>query len=197
MSQVGSTPIRSRQEISRKSSFFLKGRYFSSMKTKLDTSQTIQMRNEPRVIKYVYPDLGPIQVHLYYESQQIYNFLLKTKGIDHLENIEQLGALRSVHKASHHSRWEYMILQMYLLEQLIKNSSIGLKTKVDLTSKHHITSAEELIKSWVFLNNYGHLKDTFEAERVWFELIIDTPELRQVLFDAMPDQLCKKFTQKY
>jgi hypothetical protein len=43
------------------------------------------------------------------------------------------------------------------------------------------------LKSWVLLNNYGHLLNTFEAERVWLELLIEEPTLRAAFLDCMPD----------
>ena len=145
------------------------------------------------IIEYEFSDLGRVSVQLFQESAQIYRFLLKTGGIEHFEKLEQLGSLRSVHKAAHHSRWEYMMLQMHLIEQLREKSSISLSTSIKLPNINPVSSVEELLKSWIFLNNYGHLKDTFEAERVWFELILETPQLRRVLYDAMPDVLCRRF----
>jgi|GEM_PF-2835266 len=152
--------------------------------------------NKSKIIEYAYPDLGLVQIILQDESAKIYNFLQKqSEGIEYFENLDQLGGLRTVHKSAHHSRWEYMILQMYLIQQLKSASTFGFSTSIRLTPVQTVSSVEELLKSWVLLNNYGHLLDTIEAERVWFELILEKPELYKVFMGCMPDRICKNFAK--
>jgi len=149
-------------------------------------------------IEYEYPDLGPVLIQLQKESAEIYRFILKSEkgGAEYFERLDQLGALRAVHKSAHHSRWEHMVFQMYLTQQLKSNSAFGFSTSVRITKTHFVSSLEELLKSWVLLNNYGHLLDTFEAERVWLELILEKPELSSVLVSAMPDELSKRLATR-
>jgi hypothetical protein len=155
------------------------------------------MATQFQTIEYAYPDLGPVEVKLQKESAEIYKFIKKqTEGTEFFERLDQLGALRFVHKSAHHSRWEHMVLQMYLAQQLKANYAFGFSTSVRLTTQLFVSSLEELLKSWVLLNNYGHLLDTFEAERVWLELILENPELRQVLISSMPDDLSKKLATR-
>lgn len=147
-------------------------------------------------IGYAYPDLGYVEINLRKESADIYKFIRKEGGgIEYFETLDQLGALRAVHKSAHHSRWEYMMLQMHLIQQLKANSAFGFSTSIDLTSQHSVSSLEELLKSWVLLNNFGHLLDTFEAERVWLELILENPNLYQVLISCMYDQRCRDLAE--
>jgi hypothetical protein len=156
------------------------------------------MATQVETIEYAYPDLGPVKVTLQKESAEIYRFIQKSEsaGTEFFERLDQLGALRFVHKSAHHSRWEHMLLQMYLVQQLKAHSAFGFSTSVRLTTQLFVSSLEELLKSWVLLNNYGHLLDTFEAERVWLELILENPELHQVLISSMPDDLSKKFARR-
>ncbi|GAH55199.1 unnamed protein product, partial [marine sediment metagenome] len=148
-------------------------------------------------IEYQYPDLGSVEIKLQNESAEIYKFIKKqTEGVEFFERLDQLGALRFVHKSAHHSRWEYMVLQMHLIQQLKENSAFGFSTSVPLTKRHTVSSFEELLKSWVLLNNYGHLLDTFEAERVWLELILSESKLYEALIGCMPDPLCQKFAAR-
>lgn len=146
---------------------------------------------QEQTITYEYPDLGRVEVVLRDESAGIYRYIDSEKNtrIEYFERLDQLGALRAVHKTAHHSRWEYMVLQMYLAQTLKSNRAFGLSTSLQLGG-HHVSSVEELIKSWVLLNNYGHLLDTFEGERVWLELILGEPKLRAALFECMPDNKC-------
>lgn len=145
-------------------------------------------------IEYEYPDLGAVEIKLHRESAEVYRFLKKqTEGIEYFERLDQLGALRAVHKSSHHSRWEYMVLQMHLIQQLKDFPAFGFPTSVPLTRKHIVSSMEELLKSWVLLNNYGHLLDTFEAERVWIELMLSEPKLYEAFIGCMLDDTSRKF----
>jgi hypothetical protein len=148
------------------------------------------------LIEYQYPDLGTVEVRLENESASIYEFLRSKGEIECFEKLDQLGALRTVHKSSHHSRWEYMVLQMYLVEELGKKKVFGLSTSVPLTKQLTISSIVELVKSWVLLVNYGHSYDTLEAERVWLELALSDRKLYDVFIDSMPDQQSQQYAKK-
>lgn len=156
------------------------------------------------IIEYEYPDLGRVEITLQAESAEIYRFFKegwfikarKGMGIEHFERLDQLGALRAVYKTAHHSRWEYMVLQMYLIQQLKAASAFGFSTSIPLTRHHRVSSLEELLKSWVLLNNFGHLLDTFEAERVWLELILEEPELYKAFISCMPDGISTKLAEE-
>lgn len=160
-------------------------------------STEAKKHTQVETIEYAYPDLGSIEITLRAESAEIYRFLKerwfikagKGSGIEHFERLDQLGALRAVHKTAHHSRWEYMVLQMYLIQELKAASAFGFSTSIPLTGHHPVSSLEELLKSWVLLNNYGHLLDTFEAERVWLELILEEHQLKHAFISCMPDGL--------
>jgi hypothetical protein len=148
------------------------------------------------IIEYRYPDLGAVQVQLQNESANIFEFLSSKGEIECFEKLDQLGALRSVHKSSHHSRWECMVLQLYLVEEIRKKKVFGLSTSVPLTKKIIVSSIEELVKSWILLSNYGHLYDTLEAERVWLELVLTDKKLPGIFMDCMPDEQSKAYTRK-
>ena len=153
-------------------------------------------KQQEEIIEYQYPDLGTVQVQLQNESASIFEFLRSKGEIECFEKLDQLGALRIVHKSSHHSRWEYMVLQMYLVEELRKKRVFGLSTSVPLTKKIIISSIEELVKSWILLNNYGHLYDTLEAERVWLELALTDEKLNDVFINCMPDKQSQEYARK-
>ncbi|MFH0847517.1 MAG: hypothetical protein V1894_05660, partial [Chloroflexota bacterium] len=88
-----------------------------------------------------------------------------------------------------------MVLQMYLVEELGRKKVFGLSTSIPLTKQTVISSIEELIKSWVLLNNYGHLYDTLEAERVWLDLALTDGKLHDVFMGCMPDKQCQQYAR--
>jgi len=149
-------------------------------------------------IEYAYPDLGRVEVTLKNESAEIFRFMKRRRsgGIDYFERLDQLGALRAVHKTAHHSRWEYMVLQMYLIQRLKATGAFGFSTSIRLTRQHNVSSLEELLKSWVLLNNFGHFLDTFEAERVWLELTLEEPQLHEAFISCMPDSISVKLAER-
>jgi len=156
-----------------------------------------ELQPQMETIRYDYPDMGSVEIRLHKESAEIYRWIKSTRdGIEHFERLDQLGALRAVHRSAHHSRWEYMVFQMYLVQELGSNSAFGISTSIPLTQKYKVSSVEELIKCWVLLHNYGHLLDTFEAERVWFELMLENKKLYSTFVHCMPDQTCKNYLAK-
>jgi hypothetical protein len=87
------------------------------------------MSEEPLVLDYSYPEFGLVSVPFYEESKQIVQFLaqVESDGLRHYERLDHLGRIRDAHKSAHHSRWEYMLLQMYLVHELKEaKSSFGL-----------------------------------------------------------------------
>ena len=115
-------------------------------------------QQQETIIEYQYPDLGTVQVRLEKESASIYEFLRSKGEIESFEKLDQLGALRAVHKSSHHSRWEYMVLQMYLVEELGKKKVFGFSTSVPLTKQVIISSIE------------GVGKELGSTEQLWASL---------------------------
>jgi len=77
------------------------------------------MSQETCVLDYSYPDFGLVSVPFYKESKEVIGFLEKAEdvGLRHFERLDHLGRLRDAHKSAHHSRWEYMFLQMYLFQE--------------------------------------------------------------------------------
>lgn len=155
-------------------------------------------KRQTELITYEYPDLGRVEILLQNESADVYRFIKseKSTGIEYFERLDQLGALRAVHKTAHHSRWEYMVLQMYLVQRLKASGTFGFSTSVTLTKQHTVSSVEELLKSWILLNNYGHLLDTFEAERVWLELVLEGLLPQQTFLNCMPEDQSRSMAAK-
>ncbi|RLB09916.1 MAG: hypothetical protein DRG59_00925 [Deltaproteobacteria bacterium] len=153
------------------------------------------MTDQPYILQYSYPDFGSVSVPLYKESKEVIDFLEKAEveGIRHFEKLDHLGRIRDAHKSAHHSRWEYMFLQMYLFHELKERGGVfGLSTKIRLSNKFTVSSCEELLKCWALLLNFGHLRGTFENERAWFEILIEDKQLREAFCEYLPDRECIK-----
>ncbi len=76
------------------------------------------MNKKNKKIDYYVQQLGKLAVKLCSQAQKCYN-LLKQKGdIDAMKEIDQLGVIRGVYTGAHHTRWEYLMVQLSLVNLL-------------------------------------------------------------------------------
>ena len=131
---------------------------------------------------YHLPQLGRLNIMLYPYATQCYNLLDNYGHIERLKNIDQLGVIRNVYQGAHHPRWEYVVLQLNLINRLknLNNAKgLGLSSK---TTKflEYIPSGAEILQLWVLLLNSGHLPGTFASERALLRTLKESSELRRV-----------------
>lgn len=151
-------------------------------------------------LNYSYADFGLTILPFYKESEEIINFLEKAEhdGLRHFERLDHLGRIRDAHRSAHHSRWDYMFLQMYLFHKLKETGlSFGFSGGIKLDRNNKISSSEELLKCWTLLLNFGHLEGTFECERAWFEIIKENKEVFDAFLKNLPDDSCRKIAVKF
>lgn len=127
------------------------------------------MENFHIPIEYTIPSLGIINTKIYKPyAASCYIFLEKYGFIDKLKRISQLGVIKNTFNGSHHPRWEYVVLQIYLLNSL-KNtnykSGLGSNYKIVFKDEEIKLSGCELIQIWILLLNSGHIPGTFASER--------------------------------
>ncbi len=93
-------------------------------------------------LEYHVPQLGKISIKLYPFATETYNLLDHYGHIDRMRKIDQLGVIRSVYEGAHHSRWEYVMVQLSLIHQLssIKHDAnpgssagLGLSSTTDIS----------------------------------------------------------------
>jgi len=144
----------------------------------------------PAKIVHSFPQLGTVTVPLYAESEQTYLLLedFTSASTQHLRNLDHLGELRGVLNCGIHSRYEYAVLQLYLIHFLKqKTKGYGLSTAISLPSGTEVSSCEELLKSWVFLDELGHLRGTYEAERFLLGILVADDTCRRLFLEAFED----------
>ncbi|WP_078596344.1 hypothetical protein [Evansella clarkii] len=102
------------------------------------------------------------------------------KIINKLKGINQLGAIRYIHNGAHYTRFEYVLLQVMLINFLKDHGKMGLNSKKDYWKffvddgtnykKKKITGTE-LLQLTVILGNMGYSKDTFSSNKVWYHYL--------------------------
>jgi len=83
--------------------------------------------------------------------------------IDYLKRLDHLGFISKSHPGNHHKRWDYICLQLFLVQKL-KHSSFntGLGSKIKILDEE--VSNQELLQFFILLANIGHLEGTISSE---------------------------------
>jgi hypothetical protein len=151
-------------------------------------------------IKYNISQLGVICADLFGNAERCYKFLDEKKYIDKLKNMNQLGVIQHTFLKTSHTRMDYVILQVYLINFLLGrdfelNQSKNKKKKFNLglSSTDEIgsfkVSGAELISIWILLFNSGHLVGTFAAEKGLLKFIKENNSIFIKFENNMPENL--------
>ncbi len=122
---------------------------------------------------------GPIEIRVFPYAKFLYK-LLESENYDakfHYTN--QLGALRDSFHGAHYTRYEYIILQWYLINQVQDSEALGLGFNshrdnfgaLDFVDNGSPPTLADIFQSISILNNMGHFPDTFAASKVWLNLL--------------------------
>ena len=136
--------------------------------------------------------LGKREILIYGNyASQCYNFLKENDVVERLKNTEQLGLIKESMEGIHHSRWEYVILQMFLVNRVCDTKKYALSHKFDLNLNNNIEtlSGAELIQIWILLLNSGHLYGTFSSERGVLKAINGNTSLYKKIKEKIPKDL--------
>lgn len=117
---------------------------------------------------------GNIKIRMYEEPRKLYDFLSYKKFNYKLKELKQLGAMRHALKGAHYTRYEYMILQMLLINKVRSIRNVGLSNefkcqKLCMDGKY--LSKASLLQCLAILSNIGHFPDTYTASKLWLHLL--------------------------
>lgn len=147
-------------------------------------------------LQYQLSKLGKITANLYPCSIMCYNFLSHFKRIERLKRIDHLGIIRKVYEGAHHSRWEYVMLQLgllhYLNNKLIDSDGNKIKNRLGLSNKKNKfsfldPSGTEILQIWILLMNSGHLPYTFSSERALLRAFLENENLKDTFLNGLPN----------
>jgi len=140
------------------------------------------------------PSLGSYSVPFFKESEEV--IITFPNDLSRLDNVQHLGVASKVFTGVNHSRLEYTLLQCALINLLTKfqkgeeNFAISSKVKIDKKSSA-ISSAEELLKSWALLSNFGHAQYTYGTERALLNYARQHDTFKQIITNGLPRKLQK------
>lgn len=108
-----------------------------------------------------------------------------------LRNINQLGAIKYLHLGAHFTRYEYVLLQVYLLK-LIADETSG---KQGLSSRYHYSinyyknklqgysfTTMDIVQLTIIMANMGHFQNTFSSNKVLYEYIVNDKNGKRKVF---------------
>lgn len=154
-------------------------------------------------LKYHVPGLGELKADLYDNSSKAYNLLRKNGHIDRLKDIDQLGVIRNVYEGAHHSRWEYVMMQLGVLHRLnTTDVDLGFKPSKgtglgsNLSIGNNKPTYLEIIQMWILLLNMGHLPGTFSSEKALIKCVKEDAKLQKTLCDSLPSEDIKKYFER-
>jgi hypothetical protein len=134
-------------------------------------------------VTHMIPTIGKIEVELFEPAASIYSVFEKTE-IKRLQNLSQLGQLIRIHSGAHHTRWDYVMLKLYLLK-VFKQFCHGAGLSSEVPSLK-LKSGCQAIQAYSLLRNFGHLEGCFETERVVLEICATNARARRNLLGLVP-----------
>ena len=152
----------------------------------------------PSTISYHIPSLGHVSVPLWKESETVYKALSESrkKEISRIKDVPNLGIVSKAYEGARHSRWEYVVLTMYLIEACQIYDFFKVSSGFRLSNGSTVSSASELMKSWAMLLATGHLYWTFTTEKLLLDEIYAKKEAQEKLLHKIPNATVKSWAQE-
>jgi len=127
-------------------------------------------------IQYNLSGHGLLSLYAYPYTVTLYGFLENLNYDKKFHNTNQLGALKNSLHGAHYTRYEYILLQWYLIDKAKELSKgTGLGTQKDFFGKlaciDKNPTAGEILQVLSILTNMGHFPDTFATSKVILNML--------------------------
>ena len=150
-----------------------------------------------------------VTVELYDYATELYNELSRIGIIEQLSNVPQLGAIRVEHKLEK-SRYDYVILQLYLHQLVQENLGKNLKFTYGSGIRLHEFGADEsklegigaisvadIVQVLTLAYNIGHFYNTFVSSRAVIMMANANETFRQLLYNGSTDERFSQVLETY
>ena len=130
-------------------------------------------------IRYSIPLVGSVSIELGEYPAQFYQLLTENSEIERQKNLYHLGVLQDVFIGMHHTRWDYTMTMLYLINQLTISRLEGLtcEKKID----NHTLSGRDIMQLLALSSNLGHVPGTFAVEKGITRYLIEHEEVKDML----------------
>lgn len=150
-----------------------------------------------KILSHEISKIGRLDIALHNESAQFYNLLEANGLIEHLKKLDHLGFISQSHPGNNHKRWDYVMLQLFLLHKLkhgIFNSGLSHNHQI---SEDFKASGIIILQIAVLFSNIGHLPGTLASEISLFNYLIENPQKKKEFLNKINrDKDWKKYAKK-
>jgi hypothetical protein len=137
--------------------------------------------------------IGNIRVNFYGISCELIKIYENENEFERQKSMKHLGVIADVLESSHHSRYEYLMLQCFLID-VIENTYKGTPNaigSIKIDGKEY--SGNSLIKTWFLLSNYGHTYKTIGDEKALLLFTNERKGFKSELINSIDDQELKDY----
>jgi hypothetical protein len=140
--------------------------------------------------------IGNIRVNFYGLSCELIKIYEKENEFERQKSMKHLGVIADVLESSHHSRYEYLMLQCFLVD-VIENTYKGTPNaigSIKIDGKEYFGNS--LIKTWFLLSNFGHTYKTIGDEKALLLFTNERKGFKSELINSIDDQELKDYAIK-
>lgn len=137
--------------------------------------------------------IGNIRINFYGISCELIKIYEKESEFERQKAMKHLGVIADVLESSHHSRYEYLMLQCFLID-VIENTYKGTPNaigSIKIDGKEY--SGNALIKSWFLLSNFGHTFKTIGDEKALLLFTNERRGFKSELINSIEDTELKDY----
>lgn len=115
-------------------------------------------------ISYYIPLIGPAEINLGDYPCLFYQFLINKGEFNRLQKLAHLGVLHEVFKGMRHTRWDYTVTMLFLIQELNESKLEGLRTEKKVIKGFKL-SGRDMLQLLALSSSIGHLPGTFAIEK--------------------------------
>jgi hypothetical protein len=132
-----------------------------------------------KIIKHSIPSLGEVTIELKGYQQIFFNIMDRNREVTRLAKLAHLGTLQDVFLGIRHTRWDYTIAMLHIIQQLSEAKVEGLSTNKKVQGLD--ISGRDMMQLLALAANIGHLPGTFAVEKGVMRYLLNHSDALQKL----------------
>ncbi|MDH7913154.1 hypothetical protein [Winogradskyella sp. SYSU M77433] len=150
---------------------------------------------EIKIITHEISNIGRVDICLFGEAKKFYDNLEENGIINNLKKMDHLGFISKAHPGNNHKRWDYVCLQLLVLQKL-KHSIFNTGLNYSIKELDQISKLE-FMQCGILLSNIGHLHGTLATEKSFLIFLLKSKSRQnEFLSEISKDKRWDEFTKK-
>lgn len=125
------------------------------------------------------PTIGTVTINLNGYPQRFYQIMERQDEINRLRKLEHLGVLQVIFSGIRHTRWDYTVTMLYLIQRLSEAKPEGFSSAKKVAGVE--LSGRDMMQLLALAANIGHLPGTFTVEKGLMRYLIQYNEVANKL----------------